>query len=127
MAYKAPVRDLMFILNEVLEIDRYANQTGFEDISSDLVGQILEEGAKFAEEVIAPINNPGDKEGCHWNDGVVTGPKGWKEAYQAMVAAGWPALSAARPMAARACPPSSAWRSASSPPAPRPPSRCIRA
>ena len=94
MAYKAPVRDLTFILNEVLEIDRYTNQPGFEDISSDLVGQILEEGAKFAEEVIAPINHSGDKEGCRWADGVVTGPKGWKEAYQAMVAAGWPALSA---------------------------------
>ncbi len=95
MAYKAPVRDLTFILNEVLEIDRYSNQAGFEDISSDLIGQILEEGAKFAEEVIAPINHSGDKEGCHWAEGgVVTGPKGWKEAYQAMVAAGWPALSA---------------------------------
>ena len=94
MAYKAPVRDLTFILNEVLEIDRYSNQPGFEDISSDLVGQILEEGAKFAEEVIAPINHSGDKEGCHWDNGVVTGPTGWKEAYQAMVEAGWPALSA---------------------------------
>jgi alkylation response protein AidB-like acyl-CoA dehydrogenase len=95
MAYKAPVRDLMFILNEVLEIDRYTNQNGFEDVSSELIGQILEEGGKFAEEVIAPINNPGDKEGCHWAEGgVVTGPKGWKEAYKAMVAAGWPALSA---------------------------------
>jgi len=95
MAYKAPVRDLTFILNEVLEIDRYTNQPGFEDISSDLVGQILEEGAKFAEEVIAPINHSGDKEGCHWAEGgVVTGPKGWKEAYKAMVEAGWPALSA---------------------------------
>ena len=94
MAYKAPVRDLTFILNEVLEIDRYSNQPGFEDVSSDLVSQILEEGAKFAEEVIAPINHSGDKEGCHWDDGVVTGPKGWKEAYQAMVEAGWPALSA---------------------------------
>jgi alkylation response protein AidB-like acyl-CoA dehydrogenase len=95
MAYKAPVRDLTFILSEVLEIDRYANQAGFEDISSDLVQQILEEGAKFAEEVIAPINHSGDQEGCHWAEGgVVTGPKGWKEAYQAMVAAGWPALSA---------------------------------
>lgn len=94
MAYKAPVRDLTFILNEVLEIDRYSNQAGFEDISSELVGQILEEGAKFAEEVIAPINHSGDKEGCHWDNGVVTGPKGWKEAYKAMVEAGWPALSA---------------------------------
>ena len=55
MAYKAPVRDLTFILNDVLDIDRYANQPGFADVSSDLVAQILEEGAKFAEEVIAPL------------------------------------------------------------------------
>ncbi|MGQ3112748.1 MAG: acyl-CoA dehydrogenase C-terminal domain-containing protein [Brevundimonas sp.] len=95
MAYKAPVRDLTFIVNEVLDIDRYTNQPGFTDISSDLVTQVLEEGGKFAEEVIAPINHSGDKEGCHWAEGgVVTGPKGWKEAYQAMVEAGWPALAA---------------------------------
>ncbi|HVK41819.1 MAG TPA: acyl-CoA dehydrogenase N-terminal domain-containing protein, partial [Phenylobacterium sp.] len=94
MAYKAPVRDLTFILNEVLEIDRYSNQPGFADVSSELVGQILEEGAKFAEEVIAPLNRVGDLEGCKWVDGKVTGPTGWKEAYQQMVAAGWPALSA---------------------------------
>ncbi|MFN3815791.1 acyl-CoA dehydrogenase C-terminal domain-containing protein [Brevundimonas sp.] len=94
MAYKAPVRDFQFILNEVLEIDRYENQPGFEDVSSDLVGQILEEGAKFAEEVIAPINRAGDQHGCEWKDGVVTGPPGWKEAYKQMVEAGWPALQA---------------------------------
>jgi len=95
MAYKAPIRDFTFILNEVLEIDRYTNQPGFQDVSSDLVSQILEEGAKFADEVIAPINNPGDKEGCHWAEGgVVTGPKGWKEAYKAMSEAGWMALAA---------------------------------
>ena len=94
MAYKAPVRDLTFILNDVLEIDRYANHPGFADVSSDLVGQILEEGAKFAEEVIAPLNRVGDLEGCKWDNGKVTGPTGWKEGYQQMVAAGWPALSA---------------------------------
>ncbi|HZW16323.1 MAG TPA: acyl-CoA dehydrogenase C-terminal domain-containing protein [Brevundimonas sp.] len=93
MAYKAPVRDLTFILNEVLEIDRYSNQPGFAEVSSELVGQILEEGAKFAEEVIAPLNRVGDLEGCKWENGKVTGPTGWKEAYQQMVAAGWPGLS----------------------------------
>ncbi|KQW82545.1 acyl-CoA dehydrogenase C-terminal domain-containing protein [Brevundimonas sp. Root1279] len=93
MAYKAPVRDLTFILSEVLEIDRYTNQPGFQDVSSELAQQILEEAGKFADEVIAPINNPGDKEGCHWAEGgVVTTPKGWKEAYHQMVEAGWPSL-----------------------------------
>ena len=94
MAYKAPVRDLTFILNEVLEIDRYSNQPGFADISSDVVAQVLEEGGKFAEEVIAPINWTGDKEGCTVVDGVVTTPKGWKEAYHQMVEAGWTSLAA---------------------------------
>lgn len=93
MPYKAPVRDLTFFLNEVLEIDRYTNQAGFSDVSSDLVGQILEEGAKFAEEVIAPLNRVGDAEGCKWDDGHVTGPTGWKEAYLQMVEAGWPSLT----------------------------------
>ena len=88
MAYKAPVRDLTFVLNEVLEIDRYSNQPGFAEVSSDLVQQILEEGAKFAEEVIAPLNKVGDQEGCKWDNGKVTGPTGWKEAYQQMVEAG---------------------------------------
>jgi alkylation response protein AidB-like acyl-CoA dehydrogenase len=94
MAYKAPVRDLSFILNEVLEIDRYANQPGFADASPDLIAQILEEGGKFAEEVIAPINWTGDKQGCTIDDGVVTTPKGWKEAYHQMVEAGWTSLAA---------------------------------
>ncbi|RZJ43380.1 MAG: acyl-CoA dehydrogenase [Brevundimonas sp.] len=94
MTYKAPVRDLTFILNEVLEIDRYTNQPGFQDVSSDLAAQVLEEAGKFADEVIAPINNPGDKEGCHIEGSVVTTPKGWKEAYHQMVEAGWPSLTA---------------------------------
>ena len=93
MAYKAPVRDFGFILNDVLDIDRYSNVPGFADASFDLVQQILEEGAKFAEEVIAPINRNGDLEGCKLNNGVVTGPKGWKEAYKAMVEAGWTSIS----------------------------------
>ena len=95
MAYKAPVRDLTFILNEVLEIDRYTNQPGFQDVSSELAQQILEEAGRFSDEVIAPINHSGDKEGCTWAEGgVVTTPKGWKEAYHQMVEAGWPSLTA---------------------------------
>ena len=93
MAYKAPVRDLTFVLNEVLEVERHSNQPGLADVSPDLIGQILEEGAKFAEQVIAPLNRIGDQEGCKWEDGKVTGPTGWKDAYRQMVEAGWVGLS----------------------------------
>ena len=93
MAYKAPVRDLTFILNDVLEIERYSNQAGFEEVSPDLIQQVLEEGGKFANEVIAPINKVGDVEQCTIADGVVTTPTGWKEAYHQMVEAGWTSLA----------------------------------
>lgn len=94
MAYKAPVRDFAFILKDVLDIDQYGDLPGFADASWDLVSQVLEEGARFAEEVIAPLNRVGDQEGCRWSDGEVTGPPGWKDAYRQMVEAGWPGLSA---------------------------------
>ncbi|MNK62482.1 Acryloyl-CoA reductase (NADH) [compost metagenome] len=93
MAYKAPVRDLSFVLHDVLEVERYANHFADADLSRDLIDQIIEEGGKFAEEVIAPINRPGDQEGCHIEGDVVTTPKGWKEAYHQMVEAGWTSLS----------------------------------
>ncbi len=94
MAYQAPLRDLTFLLKDVIDIDRYSNVPGFSDASFELVQQILEEGARFAEGVIAPINRTGDQQGCVWNpDNTVTTPKGWKEAYHQMVEAGWPALS----------------------------------
>jgi alkylation response protein AidB-like acyl-CoA dehydrogenase len=94
MAYAAPVKDHAFLLRDVLKIDRYANLPGFADASMDLVQQIVEEGGRFAAEVLAPINRTGDQEGCTWHqDNTVTTPTGWKEAYRQMVEAGWPALS----------------------------------
>lgn len=94
MPYQAPLRDFAFLLGDVIDIDRYSNVPGFADASFDLVQQVLEEGARFAEGVIAPINRTGDQEGCKWNpDNTVTTPKGWREAYHQMVEAGWPALS----------------------------------
>ncbi|WP_312146448.1 acyl-CoA dehydrogenase C-terminal domain-containing protein [Brevundimonas sp.] len=93
MAYKAPVRDLSFVLHDVLEVERYANHFADADLSRDLIDQIIEEGGKFAEEVIAPINRPGDQEGCHIEGDVVTTPKGWKDAYHQMVEAGWTSLA----------------------------------
>ncbi len=92
MAYKAPVRDLSFVLHDVLQVENFGNLLPDADLSRDLIDQIVEEGGKFAEEVIAPINRTGDQEGCHIEGDVVTTPKGWKEAYHQMVEAGWPSL-----------------------------------
>jgi alkylation response protein AidB-like acyl-CoA dehydrogenase len=93
MSYRAPVRDQLFVLREVLGLESYSNLAGFADAPLELVEQILTEGAKFCEEVLAPLNAVGDKEGCVWSpDNTVKTPKGFKEAYKAMVDAGWPAL-----------------------------------
>ena len=94
MAYKAPVRDLTFVLHDVLAVEHYGNLLPDADLSRDLIDQIVEEGGKFAEEVIAPINRIGDQEGCVITGDAVTTPKGWKEAYHQMVEAGWTSLSA---------------------------------
>jgi alkylation response protein AidB-like acyl-CoA dehydrogenase len=93
--YQAPVRDFQFILHEMLQIDRYANLPGFEEATPDLVDAILEEGGKFVSEVIHPLNQVGDREGCVFEDGEVTTPSGFKEAYKAYCEAGWGSLTAA--------------------------------
>ena len=93
MTYRAPVRDQLFILRDVLDIDQHAALPGFADASLDVVEQILTEGARFCEEVLAPLNSVGDKQGCVWSpDHTVKTPDGFKAAYQAMVEAGWPAI-----------------------------------
>ncbi len=82
-SYKAPVQDVLFILKDVLGIERYGNLPGFGDLSPDLMEAILSEGGKFCEEVIQPLNRVGDKEGCRRNpDATVTTPAGFKAAYQ---------------------------------------------
>jgi alkylation response protein AidB-like acyl-CoA dehydrogenase len=96
MSYQPPVREHLFILRDVLNIDQYGQLPAFAEASMDLVGQILDEAARFTAEVLAPLNTVGDKEGCVWKpDNTVTTPAGFKEAYQALVAGGWPALGAA--------------------------------
>jgi len=95
MSYRPPVREHLFLLGEVLNVEQYKDLPGFADASMDVVEQILDEAARFASEVLDPINAVGDKQGCHWSaDGSVTTPPGFKDAYRALTAGGWPALGA---------------------------------
>ena len=95
MPYKAPVKEHLFLLDEVLGIASYSNLKGFAEASPELIGQLLEEAGRFCEEVLEPLNASGDREGCHHDpaSSAVSTPKGFKEAYQSMVEAGWTALS----------------------------------
>ena len=93
--YKAPVEDVQFLLNDVFHMERYDNLPGFADASPDVVAAILEEAAKFAEEVLQPLNRVGDVEGCtRHDDGSVTTPTGFKEAYRQYADGGWMGISA---------------------------------
>jgi len=91
--YKAPIRDTKFVMQEVLDSETHYQTLGYEDASSDMVDAILAEAAKFTEQVIAPLNQIGDQQGCTWDDGNVTTPDGFKDAYQQYVEGGWPTLS----------------------------------
>jgi len=93
-AYAAPLRDMQFVLHDVLGISKYSNLAGFADATPDVIDAILEEGAKLAADVLHPINQSGDHEGCtRLADGSVKTPKGFREAYDRFCAGGWQGLS----------------------------------
>jgi len=93
--YKAPVDEVLFLLNDVFQISRYNNLPGFADASPDLIEPILAEAAKLCEQVVQPLNLPGDREGCtRHDDGSVTTPKGFKDAYRQYAEGGWMGISA---------------------------------
>jgi alkylation response protein AidB-like acyl-CoA dehydrogenase len=93
--FQAPTRDTRFVVNEVLGLEGYGHLPGFEAATRDLTDSVIEEAGRFVNEVIAPLNLSGDREGCTRHpDGSVTTPKGFKEAYARYVEAGWGTLAA---------------------------------
>ena len=93
--YKAPVDDVLFLLTDVFHMERHNNLPGFADASPDVVEAVLSEAAKLCEQVLLPLNRFGDIEGCRrHDDGSVTTPRGFKEAYKQVVDGGWVGISA---------------------------------
>ncbi|KQV33831.1 acyl-CoA dehydrogenase C-terminal domain-containing protein [Massilia sp. Root335] len=94
--YVAPLRDMQFVLHEFLNVtEEFKNLPAYQEIDADIINQVLEEGAKFTQEVLFPLNHSGDREGCHYDAATkaVTTPKGFREAYKQYVEGGWAALA----------------------------------
>ena len=93
-AYKAPLHDIRFLMNEVLDYPaHYKTLSNGESADPDTVDMILEGAADYCENVLSPLNQSGDEEGCHFDNGEVKTPKGFKEAYDQFVMGGWQGLS----------------------------------
>lgn len=91
--YTAPLDNIRFVLHEVLKAETLSTLPGYEEVSQELIDQILEEAAKICQEVLFPLNQSGDGEGCTFENGIVRTPKGFKEAYKTFSDGGWCGLS----------------------------------
>ncbi|WP_417722951.1 acyl-CoA dehydrogenase [Salipiger sp.] len=96
MTYVAPVQDMRFVLQDLCDLDEIAALPGYEDVTVDTVVAILDEAAKYAGQVLSPLNRAGDQHGARIEDGRVTTAPGWTEAYATLVEMGWNS-PAARP------------------------------
>ena len=90
-SYTAPLKDMQFILHDVLKVSQQ-DIPGFDELDRDFTGAVLEEAGKVASEVLAPLNIVGDTEGCVLENGIVRTPKGFKEAFAQMKDGGWTAM-----------------------------------
>lgn len=88
-AYRAPVSDMRFVINELAGFETVRGLSGDEDLNADLVDAILDEADRFASEVLAPLNAVGDRNGCVFENGVVRTPPGFREAYSQFIEGGW--------------------------------------
>ena len=89
MSYVAPLKDMLFVMNELAGLHEVSQLPGCEDATPETVQAVLEENARFCGEVVAPLNVIGDREPSSWQDGQVTTTKGFKEAFKAFGEAGW--------------------------------------
>ena len=87
--YSAPVRDMRFVLNHVVDLPAIARLEGYDHADGELVDQVLEEAARLAGEVLGPINHSGDQQGAELENGVVRTPDGFREAYKQFAEGGW--------------------------------------
>src|SRR5690606_32589598 len=96
LGYTAPLRDMRFVLKELAGLEQVTRLPGYADATPEVVDAVLEEAARFATQVLAPLNAVGDRAGARWEAGRVCMPPGFREAYRQFVDNGWPSLAAKR-------------------------------
>ena len=93
--FQAPLRDHLFCLYALFDFEGHTKLPGFEGLSRDVVEAVLAQSARFCSDVVYPLNRSADEEGVHFDQGRVTTPQGFRQAYARLVEGGWPALTAA--------------------------------